>query len=89
MAKAVKKPRAKNAEDMFAEEHQDDIREALKSRRLEEGMDTKEGNLKLHRLVKKEMFFKLPVEDRNKYEKMSDDHKAKIKEAPPREHVFE
>jgi hypothetical protein len=87
--KAVKKPRATNAQDIFAEDRRDDIRTAIKQKCTEEGVTAKEGNLKFHRIIKNEMYSELSEEDRAKYDKLAAERNSKLDQPPSREHVFE
>jgi hypothetical protein len=87
--KPAKKPRATNAEDLYAAEHRDDINSALKSRLEQEGLDPKGGNLILYRVVKQTMFANLPEAEKLKYKVAAEEHNKKIQQPPPPEHISE
>jgi hypothetical protein len=87
--KPAKKPRATNAEDLFAAEHRENINAALKLRLEQEDIGTKGGNLILHRVVKQEMFAGLSEADQLKYKAAAEEYNRKIQQPPPLEHIFE
>jgi hypothetical protein len=84
-----KKPRATNALEVFANARKEEVRAELKARLTSEGIGPQEGNLKHHRIVKNELFSRLPSVERESFEHLATEYNKKIKGPPPVEHIYE
>ena len=89
LTKSVKPPRATNAEKIFAQEHQSELSETLKSELSERGLKPTEGNFILSRTIKKAAYMQLSDAEKAWYEMEAAEYNEKIKHPPPADHIFE
>ena len=83
-----KRPRAKTAEDIFANENKAKITEAMSHKRAQDGSTT-EVNLPEYNRLKKDLFLALPESERAEYQKKASDHKDSLQGDPDSSHIFE
>jgi hypothetical protein len=86
--KAPKRPRAKTAEEIFANENKAKITEAMYQKRTQDGSTT-EMNLPDYNRLKKYLFLSLPESERAEYRKKASDHKDSLQGEPDPSHIFE
>src|ERR1700692_2527295 len=81
---ATKRPRATNAEDLFAKEQRTHLRDAMKLQRDKLGVSslTKEENLALYRSVKADTYNNLPSLDKEIWEAHAGKYNEDIKDLP-------
>ena len=84
----MKRPRAKTAKDVFADEHKEEINAALSERRSQGGASTRQ-NLPVFNLLKDDFFDALPDSERTAYEEKAAKHNSELRNEPPSVHVFE
>jgi hypothetical protein len=82
-----KRPRAKTAEDIFANENKAEITKAMSQKRAQDGSTT-EVNLPDYNRLKKDLFLALPESERAEYRKKASDHKDSLQGEPDPSHVF-
>jgi hypothetical protein len=88
---ATKRPRATNAEDLFAKEQRTQLRDAMKLQRDKLGVSslTKEENLALYRSVKADTYNSLLSSDKEIWEARAGKYNEEIKDLPSLEHIYE
>jgi hypothetical protein len=88
---ATKRPRAINAEDMFAKSERSELLETIKE--LRDGSSSAshsgEENLALYRKAKADAFSKLSASEKEKWEILATEHNERGKKPPPMSHIFE
>lgn len=86
---AAKRPRAKNAEDIFAEvpEHKAKIVAAMSQKRGKGGDTTQ--NLSDYNRLKKEFFAALPESEHAKYGDEASEHNSLVRREPDGSQIFE
>jgi hypothetical protein len=88
MAQPIKKPRATNALELFAQSHRDELRVATSSRIQKDGStSTPGGHLLVYRDVKRKAFKGQSEADRSHWETLAQEQNAKVS-APPTADYF-
>lgn len=85
---AAKRPRATNAETIFASEHKDQIMQAMAEKRAQEGTTT-EQNLPEYNRIKRDLFLELSADDRAKYEEKAITQNSSVQTKPASSHIYE
>jgi hypothetical protein len=88
-AQPIKKPRATNAEELFAKEHKLELRSNTSSKLEQGGSTTPGSNLVVYHSVKKEAYSDLSSDERAKWEQLAKEHNERIKEPPTMDHIYE
>jgi len=86
--KTEKKPRATNAETLFAKSCEADLRAATSSQLESEGDETPGHNLSIYGEVKKNTYIELSAVEKEKWERLAVEHNEKIKLPPSSEHIY-
>lgn len=86
-ANVEKRPRATNAEALFAKSREVELREATKLKQEAEGVDTPGHNLVIYRDIKKNAYANLPAAEKEKWEALADEHNKTIKLPPSADHI--
>lgn len=89
MVQPIKKPRATNAEDLFAKSLQAELRIAVDSKMQQEGSTMLGENLNIYRDVKKKAFDDLSNVEKARWRVLADEHNEKIKAPPSADYIFE
>jgi hypothetical protein len=89
LTKLVKPPCATNVEKIFAQEHQSELSETLKSELSKRGLKPTEGNFILSRMIKKAAYIQLSNAEKARYEMEATEYNENIKHPPPANHIFE
>ena len=87
-AQPSKKPRATNAEGLFAKSHQEELRAATSSKLEEDGSTAPGTNLVVYRDVKKEAYSDLSPEEKAKWQDLVKEHNDRIQQRPTAEYIF-
>ena len=85
----IKRPRATNAEDLFAKSLQAELRVAVSSQMQQEGSTTVGENLNIYRDVKKNTFNNLSDVDKARWRVLAEEHNEKIMAPPSADYIFE
>jgi hypothetical protein len=85
----VKKPRATNAQDLFAKSHQEELRAAVSSKMKQDGSTAPGTSLVVYRDAKQVAYSDLSEAERLKWETLAKEHNDKIKAPPSMDYIYE
>lgn len=84
----IKKPRATNAEDLFAKSLQTELCTAVESKMQQASSTTFRDNLNVYHDVKKKAFDDLSDADKAHWRDLAEEHNKKIKASPSADYIF-